>query len=85
MNGPGVLALALGDGTPRKAAAAAVVVGSALTLINHGDVLAAGEAPPLWKVALTYCVPYCVATWGAVTAKRALRAAARSGAAPSSS
>lgn len=85
MGGRDFIALALADGTPAKAAKAAAVVGSALTLINHGDVIAAGLSPPLWKVALTYCVPYCVATWGAVSAKRALRPPARSGAAPSSS
>ena len=27
--------------------------------------------PPVWKVLLTYCVPYCVTTWGAATGKRA--------------
>jgi hypothetical protein len=31
----------------------------------------AGEFPTLWKVLLTYCVPYCVTTWGAITGKRA--------------
>lgn len=85
MSGRAFIALAVSDGTPGKAAMAAVVVGTALTLINHGDLFAAGAWPPLWKIALTYCVPYCVATWGAVSAKRALAAAARSGAAPSSS
>lgn len=79
------LALALSDGTPRAAAKVALVVGALLTLINQGDLLLAGEAPVVWKCALTFCVPYCVATWGAVSAKRALRAGARAAAAPSSS
>ncbi|MEE8189089.1 MAG: nitrate/nitrite transporter NrtS [Kiloniellales bacterium] len=48
-----------------------IVVGSILTAINHGDVILAGEQPDYIKVALTYLVPYCVATYGAVTAKRA--------------
>ncbi len=46
------------------------VVGTILSLINQGDTLWAGEAPNLVKVGLNYLVPYCVATYGAVTAKR---------------
>ena len=63
--------LIFGDGTPRKALLTALVVGTALTGINHGDAIIAGQFPPLIKVLLTYCVPYCVTTWGAVTGKRA--------------
>ncbi len=54
----------LGDGTPKKAVFTALVVGTILTAINHGDVILSGLAPPPWKVMLTYCVPYCVAAWG---------------------
>lgn len=72
MANPGFAELAFGDGTPRRAALTALVVGTILTAINHGDAIAAGDAPPLFKVALTYCVPYCVATWGAVCGKRAV-------------
>jgi hypothetical protein len=60
-----------GDGTPRKALGTALVIGTLLTAINHGDVLVAGGMPAAWKVILTYCVPYCVTTWGAITGKRA--------------
>lgn len=60
-----------GDGTPKKAAITALVVGTVLIAINHGDVVLSGTPLPLWKVVLTYCVPYCVATWGAITGKRA--------------
>lgn len=60
-----------GDGTPKKATVTALVVGSLLTAINHGDVMLGGQSPALWKVVLTFCVPYCVTTWGAVTGKRA--------------
>ena len=63
--------MAFGDGTPKKAFFAALVVGTILTTINHGDVILAGDWPPLIKVMLTYCVPYCVTTWGAITGKRA--------------
>ena len=58
--------LATTDGTPRKALITACVVGTILTTINHGDLILQGDFPPLIKVALTYCVPFCVTTWGAV-------------------
>ena len=61
--------LLFGDGTPKKAVLTAFVVGTILTAINHGDTILAGGAPPLIKVCLTYCVPYCVTTWGAATGK----------------
>jgi hypothetical protein len=68
---PKLLTLVFGDGTPRKAVLTALVVGTALTGINHGDAILAGQYPPLIKVILTYCVPYFVTTWGAVTGKLA--------------
>ncbi|MGR3615278.1 MAG: nitrate/nitrite transporter NrtS [Paracoccaceae bacterium] len=60
-----------GDGTPKKALLTALVVGTILTLINHGDLIFQGKWPPPIKMLLTYCVPYCVTTWGAFTGKRA--------------
>jgi hypothetical protein len=60
-----------GDGTPKKAIGTALVVGTILTAINHGDVIFQGGFPPWAKFVLNYCVPYCVVTWGAVTGKRA--------------
>lgn len=63
--------MVLGDGTPKKAFLTALVVGTILTTINHGDTILDGSWPPALKVILTYCVPYCVTTWGAVTGKRA--------------
>ena len=68
---PPLTQLIFGDGTPKKALLIALVVGTLLTAINHGDTILMGNWPPLLKVALTYCVPYCVATWGAITSKRA--------------
>ncbi len=46
----------------------AAVVGTALTAINHGDTLLAGSWPLalLWKLPLTYAVPFIVATLGAL-------------------
>ena len=61
--------LAFGGGTPVKAFLTACVVGTILTSINHGDDILAGNYPHPLKVALTYCVPYCVTTWGAITGK----------------
>ena len=74
--------LMFGGGTPRKAAFTAAFVGTLLTAINHGDQILIGNLPPTAKVILTYCVPYCVTTWGAVTGKLAqmrLQAQARNG------
>ena len=65
------VSLAVSDGTPRKAFLTACVVGTVLILINHGDVILRGELPSLLKVSLTYCVPFCVTTWGSVLGKRA--------------
>ena len=67
---PTLVQMAFGDSTPRKAILTAMVVGTILTLINHGDVILQGDWPPLIKVMLTYCVPYCVTTWGAIIGKR---------------
>ena len=63
--------LIFGDGTPKKAFLTALVVGTILTTINHGDRIIVGDWPPVLKVILTYCVPYCVTTWGAIIGKRA--------------
>ena len=69
----GWLSLAVSDGTPMAALRIALVVGTVLVAINQGDLLLAGLLPPLWKIVLTYMVPYCVASYGAVTAKRRMR------------
>lgn len=62
--------LAFTDGTPKKAFYTACVVGTILTTINHGDSILMGETPPILKVFLTYCVPFCVTTWGAYLGKK---------------
>ena len=68
---PDFFQLAFGNGTPKKAIMTALVVGTILTTINHGDVILAGNSPYFLKIILTYCVPYCVTTWGAILGKRA--------------
>ena|SRR6266540_989713 len=56
----------------RRSALTALVVGSILTAINQGGALIAGTASLslLWQIPLTYCVPFCVASWGALTNSR---------------
>ena len=58
---------AVADGLPRRALLAALVVGTALNLINQWDALF-GPASLNWlKLGLTYFVPYGVTTYGAVS------------------
>ncbi len=56
----------------RRSARTALVVGTILVAINQGTVLAAGDFPSVlfWKIPLTYLVPFCVSTWGALGAAR---------------
>lgn len=68
---PSIIQMMFEGGTPKKAFFTAMVIGTILTAINHGDLIISGSLPPIWKIALTYCVPYCVTTWGAVTGKMA--------------
>ena len=52
----------------RRSLLTALVVGTILTLINQGPMLFDGRAPLslAWKIPLTYCVPFLVASWGAL-------------------
>ena len=56
----------------RRSLAAAVVVGTVLTALNQGDNVLSGrwDAALYWKIPLTYCVPFIVATYGALTNSR---------------
>jgi len=47
-----------------------LLVGTILNLINQGDALLSPAAINWWKVVLTFCVPFCVATFGAYSAYR---------------
>ena len=53
----------------RRSLKVAVVVGTVLTLLNQGDTILSGSWPNAlyWKAPLTYCVPFLVATFGALT------------------
>ena len=46
----------------------AAIVGTVLTAINQGNVLASGVWPSslTWKIPLTYAVPFTVAMWSAL-------------------
>ena len=56
----------------RRSLVVAAVVGTALTALNHGDRMVTGNwaSALLWKVPLTYMVPFVVATWGALSSAR---------------
>ena len=56
----------------RRSLFAGVVVGTALTALNQGDSIISGEigGALAWKVPLTYCVPFLVATYGALANSR---------------
>ena len=58
----------------RRSLIVAVIVGTILTAINQGNVILGGDFPLslYWKIQLTYAVPYCVATTGALLNARRL-------------
>ncbi|MFL2741259.1 MAG: nitrate/nitrite transporter NrtS [Paracoccaceae bacterium] len=58
--------MVLRKGIIRRALLTSLVVGSVLLLINHGDTVRAQEYPALWKVGLTYFVPFVVTIWGSL-------------------
>ncbi len=56
----------------RRSFLTALVVGTILTLLNQGNIILDGswKTDLYWKTPLTYCVPFLVATWGALTNSR---------------
>lgn len=72
MNELAWLSTALRTDVVRRALRTALLVGTVLVLINHVDALLAGTLgwERLAKIALTYCVPYCVSTHASVAALR---------------
>jgi hypothetical protein len=56
----------------RRSLIVAVIVGTILTAINQGNVILGGDFPAslYWKIPLTYCVPFGVATTGALLNSR---------------
>ena len=59
-NGPGI----------RRSSLVALVVGTILNLINQGDALFGDSRVILWRLALTYAVPFAVASYGSYAALR---------------
>ncbi len=68
------LRLAARPSIVRRALLTAVIVGSALTLINHGDAILRGslDYARFAKMLLTFAVPYVVSTVSSVAARREL-------------
>lgn len=68
--------VALSRAVVLRAFRVAVVVGSILACINHGDRLFSltQDGDTMWRVMLTFCVPYCVSTYSSVLAVREFRA-----------
>jgi hypothetical protein len=68
----GWLALAASRTVVRRATVVALIVGSILVIINHGDAIVRGDvsAGRLLRIALTMAVPYCVSTYSSVAALR---------------
>jgi hypothetical protein len=63
----------LSGGVPARSLRVAVVVGTALNLINQGDAIF-GPAPVHWlKLMLTFIMPYAVSTYGAVAMRMRMR------------
>ncbi len=66
---PPLRAIIFDKGIVRRSAIVALIVGTILNLIAQGDFLVDGAALNYWKIVLTFCVPFCVANYGAVTAR----------------
>lgn len=58
-----------------RSAKTAAVVGTVLVIVNVGPAMIAGELSQsmMWKIPLNYIVPFCVATWGALSNSRSHR------------
>lgn len=56
----------------RRSFLTALVVGTILTAINQGTAIVGGQLSMslVWKIPLTYSVPFYVATWGALSNSR---------------
>lgn len=61
-----ICTLCASDGVPRRSLKVALIVGAVLNIINQGDALFGDAQLNFTKMILTFVVPYCVATYGAV-------------------
>lgn len=62
-------------GMLKRSLRVAAIVGTTLNLINQGDVLFGSAKLNVLKLMLTYSVPFCVATYGAVSYRLSLERA----------
>jgi hypothetical protein len=62
--------LTFGWRSARRSLLVALLVGTILNLINQGPEMLSGEWPVLWKLGLTYLVPFLVASYGSYAAFR---------------
>ena len=64
------LEVALRKDVVKRSSKVSLIVGTLLTVINQLDLLLTQglDATLIFKVLLTYCVPYCVATYSSVGA-----------------
>ena len=69
-NNPSWLKTATRHSVVVRSVRVSLVVGTILVAINHGDIFLNGGAAtvPVWKIPLTYLVPYAVSTYAAVDA-----------------
>jgi hypothetical protein len=72
---PSWLAAASDRATLRRSAATSLIVGTLLTVINHGDKLLLGQVDGsiAWRIVLTFVVPFVVATVSAASVRRERR------------
>lgn len=57
----------------RRSLLTALVVGTVVNGINQGPEVLAGHWPVMWKLALTYLVPFFVVSYGTFAALRGRR------------
>lgn len=64
------LEVALRKDVVKRSSKVSLIVGTLLTIINQLDLLLTQglDSTLMFKVLLTYCVPYCVATYSSVGA-----------------
>ena len=78
-----ILDYSFNGGVAKRSLYVALLVGTVLNVINQGDTVLRGEALNVTKLLLTYFVPYCVATYGAVSFRLAEERKTRSESSPS--
>lgn len=54
----------------KRSLTVALIVGTALNAINQGPEMLSGKWPVVWKLVLTYIVPFLVASYGTYAALR---------------